>query len=71
MCADVPVGWRVAQKAKVPKAGGKKRNDEFSWVESIPEALAVMGKALRLRTERIWQTTAERDAFVSYVADPC
>ncbi|SGY44625.1 BQ5605_C001g00183 [Microbotryum silenes-dioicae] len=55
---------RTEQK-KVTKAAAKKRRDDFSWIESIPEALGVMSKALRLRTERIWQTTAERDTLVS------
>ena len=56
------------QKAKATKATGKKRKDDFSWLDSIPETLTVMVKALRLKTERIWQTAPERDTFVSCVA---
>lgn len=55
----------LASQKKAPKAAAKKRKDDFSWIESIPEALAVMARALRLRTERIWQTAPERDTFVS------
>ncbi|GAA5928884.1 condensin subunit YCS4 [Sporobolomyces koalae] len=52
------------------KAPTKKKKtstkDEFVWTDSIPTVLEVLVKALRvLRTERIWQTTAERDELVS------
>jgi condensin complex subunit 1 len=53
------------QKGKAAKSTGKKRKDDFNWTDSIPEALGVMAKALRLRTERIWQTAPERDTFIS------
>lgn len=36
----------------------------FDWLSEIPPTLEVMAKALKLRTEFIWQTTPERDAFV-------
>lgn len=53
-------------QAKPTKAAPKKkRKDDWSWVEAIPGALEVMAKALRLRTQTIWQTTQERDNFVS------
>lgn len=54
-----------SKKGKAAKAPAKKRKDDFSWVDSIPEALTVMVKALKLRTERIWQTGPERDTFVA------
>ncbi|SCV74340.1 BQ2448_6772 [Microbotryum intermedium] len=64
--AGEEVALTAAGKRKRPtKTSAKKRRDDFSWIESIPEALGVMSKALRLRTERIWQTTAERDTLVS------
>ncbi|GAA5942619.1 hypothetical protein JCM3775_003658 [Rhodotorula graminis] len=48
------------------KAKGKGARDAFSWVDQVPDVLGVMVKALRtLRTERIWQTTAERDSVIS------
>lgn len=49
-------------------AGNKKKRPEFNWITAIPEALEVMALALELlRTERIWQTTAERDTLVALV----
>lgn len=49
------------------KSGGGNK-DQFDWVSSIPSILEIMVKGLRtLRTERIWQTTAERDELISYV----
>ncbi|GAA5867223.1 hypothetical protein JCM8547_003124 [Rhodosporidiobolus lusitaniae] len=52
----------VASKKKKAAAGGA----EFTWVALIPDVLGVLVKALRvLKTERIWQTTAERDGLIS------
>lgn len=50
-----------------PKKPTKSKKDDWSWIDSIPDVLAVMAKALRLRTQTIWQTTQERDNFVSSV----
>jgi len=53
-----------AQKPTKAALAKKGKREEFTWITSIPETLGVMAKALRIRTERIWQTTAERDTFV-------
>lgn len=50
-------------KAKTGKSASKAKG-EFNWMGCIPDTLALFAKALRLKTERIWQTTSERDAFV-------
>lgn len=55
------------QKPGTKKAPTKSKKDDWSWIDAIPEVLAVMAKALRLRTQTIWQTTQERDNFVSSV----
>ncbi|GAA5881885.1 hypothetical protein JCM3774_005765 [Rhodotorula dairenensis] len=56
---------RPAAKKKATKTPLAQR-DIFSWTDQIPDVLAVMVKALRvLRSERIWQTTAERDGLIS------
>ncbi|GAA5907855.1 condensin subunit YCS4 [Sporobolomyces salmoneus] len=58
-------------RKKAPPKGKKKATssgskDEFNWIESIPMVLEVLVKMLRtIRTERIWQTTAERDELIS------
>ncbi|GAA5965910.1 hypothetical protein JCM21900_006039 [Sporobolomyces salmonicolor] len=78
----VAVGEKLAMgKAQEQEAiGGKKKpaaksksksksaaqRDDFTWIDTIPDVLSVLVKALRtLRSERIWQTTAERDELVS------
>ncbi|GAA6010798.1 hypothetical protein JCM11491_002951 [Sporobolomyces phaffii] len=57
-------------RKKAPSKSTKKKtaasSAEFDWVESVPAVLEVFVKMLRvIRTERIWQTTAERDELVS------
>jgi condensin complex subunit 1 len=57
------------------KAGGKgtsrtvsqKKSETWTWIDQIPPALALISKVLRLQTQRIWTTTAERDAFITRV----
>ena len=56
------------------KAGGTSRaaasraaarnNDTWTWIEQIPATLALISKVLRLKTQRIWTTTAERETFI-------
>ncbi|GAA6061284.1 hypothetical protein JCM10212_004690 [Sporobolomyces blumeae] len=54
-----------SRKKKAPSTAANK-SDEFSWTEQVPVVFDVLVKCLRtLRTERIWQTTAERDEVVS------
>lgn len=56
---------KPAPKKKAGKGAAAQR-EVFVWVDQIPDVLGVMVKALRtLRTERIWQTTAERDGLIS------
>ena len=73
-----PEGEDVAvktRKGRGGKAGGgraagraaaNRRKEIFTWIEQIPATLALISKVLRLQTQRIWTTTAERDAFVEY-----
>ncbi|GAA5829706.1 hypothetical protein JCM3766R1_001272 [Sporobolomyces carnicolor] len=59
-------GRKKAGVSKAKKKGGAKGAEEFNWIESIPVILDVLVKMLRtIRTERIWQTTAERDELIS------
>lgn len=39
----------------------------WTWESQIPGTLAVLSKVLRLKTRRIWTTTAERDTFIKWV----
>ena len=58
------------KRAKGAKAKSKEITD-FDWPAAIPQVLALLAKALRVKTERIWQETAERDAFVRCVLRIC
>ena len=44
-----------------------KKNEAWTWQEQIPPTLALISKVLRLQSQRIWTTTAERDTFIKYV----
>lgn len=44
-----------------------KKNETWTWQEQIPPTLALISKVLRLQSQRIWTTTAERDTFMKYV----
>ncbi|GAA6027146.1 hypothetical protein JCM8097_002429 [Rhodosporidiobolus ruineniae] len=56
----------TAKATKSKKSSKGSANEQFTWPALIPDVLGVMVKALRvLRTERIWQTTAERDGLIS------
>lgn len=51
--------------AKGKKAAANKEAKAWEWQDSIAPTLALMGKVLfKVRTERIWQTTQEKDSFV-------
>ncbi|KAK4048019.1 condensin complex non-SMC subunit Cnd1 [Microbotryomycetes sp. JL201] len=62
---DAPLTAAGKRRPKATKANSKKKRDDFVWIDSIPDALSVMSKTLKLRTERIWQTAPERDSFIS------
>lgn len=54
-------------KAVGTKAASAKRAEGWTWVDQIPGTLSVISKVLRLKTQRIWMTTADRDTFIGYV----
>ena len=57
-------------KAATGRATGRsttKKNEAWTWQEQIPPTLALISKVLRLQSQRIWPTTAERDIFMKYV----
>ncbi|GHJ88861.1 hypothetical protein NliqN6_5263 [Naganishia liquefaciens] len=63
-------GDRVAPKATKSAKGAKAAKNKtlditWTWADHIPIVLAAMHKGLRLKTERIWTTTQEREAFVN------
>jgi len=54
-----------APKSTVPARNTKKKN-AWSWADQIPATLALLTRVLKLNTSRLWTSTAERDAFISY-----
>lgn len=64
-----------ARRGRGGRAGGKassrtaasRRNEAWTWIDQIPATLALISKVLRLQTQRIWTTTAEREAYVASV----
>ena len=57
---------KAAGKSSSRAAAGR-RNESWTWVDSIPGTLALISRVLRLQTQRLWTTTAEREAFVTCV----
>jgi condensin complex subunit 1 len=56
----------IEQAGRGAKAGKNARtlDTNWTWANHIPVVLAAMHKALRLKTERIWTNTQERETFV-------
>lgn len=52
-------------KAGVSRATGK-TGEAWSWMAQIPATLELFSKAMKLKTHRIWMTSPERDAFITY-----
>ena len=42
-----------------------KKSETWTWIDQISPTLALISKVFRLQTQRIWTTTAERDAFIT------
>jgi condensin complex subunit 1 len=55
-------GGKSTATARTPAA---KKRDSWTWIDQIPATLALISKALRLKTHRIWTTTPERDSFIT------
>ena len=68
---DAPHPQPRGRRGRGGKAGGSRaaaRTAEgWSWVDQIPATLDLFSKAMKLKTHRIWMTSPERDAFITYV----
>lgn len=66
---DVPV---VATKGRRGRGGktaaarsaAARRVEQWSWQEHIPNILGLIAKVFKIKTQRIWVTTGERDTFI-------
>ncbi|KAI0628114.1 non-SMC mitotic condensation complex subunit 1-domain-containing protein [Trametes polyzona] len=59
-------------KAAASRATARKQPaaEEWSWQDQIPPTLNLISKMLRLKTQKIWQTSAERETFINCVVRP-
>ena len=53
------------------RGAASKKNELWTWQDQIPATLALIVKVLRLQTQRIWTTTAERDDFLKCASIFC
>jgi condensin complex subunit 1 len=66
-----PAKPRRGRGGRAGAAAGRKaaaRAAGWSWEEQIPGTLERIVRVLRLKTQRIWTTTTERDTFIKYAA---
>ncbi|KAF8207249.1 non-SMC mitotic condensation complex subunit 1-domain-containing protein [Mycena galopus ATCC 62051] len=63
-----PRGGKTAATGRSRTAAAKKA--EWTWIDQIPTTLNLISKVLRLSTQRIWTTTAEKDTFISCLTRP-
>ncbi|KAI0354000.1 hypothetical protein OH77DRAFT_570986 [Trametes cingulata] len=57
-------------KAATSRSTARKPPEEWSWQDQIPPTLNLISKVLRMKTQRIWQTSAERETFINCVVRP-
>jgi condensin complex subunit 1 len=60
-------GKATTGRSAAGRSGGTNQNETWSWIDQIPAMLALISKVLRLKTQRIWTTTVERDNFITCV----
>lgn len=53
-------------KATGGRGQSKKAVDQWSWADQIPAILALVSRVLRLKTKRVWTSTSDLDAFITY-----
>ncbi|THG99612.1 hypothetical protein EW026_g2781 [Hermanssonia centrifuga] len=65
-----PTRGRRGRGGKSAAASRAKKTEGWTWTEHIPGTLGLISKVLRLKTQRIWTTTAERDTFINCLTGP-
>ena len=56
-------------KAAGGRGQGKKAAEQWSWTDQTPGILALISRTLRLKTKRVWTSTSDLDAFITYAAE--
>lgn len=44
-------------KTAASRPAAKRNAEDWTWIDQIPSMLGIISKALRLKSQRIWQTT--------------
>ncbi|KAI0338960.1 hypothetical protein BDW22DRAFT_1401081 [Trametopsis cervina] len=57
-------------KAAAARTAAARRVEHWSWDDQIPGVLALIAKVFRIKTQRIWVTTVERDTFINCITAP-
>ncbi|EDR03599.1 uncharacterized protein LACBIDRAFT_155822, partial [Laccaria bicolor S238N-H82] len=52
------------------RGAASKKNEAWTWQDQIPATLGLIVKVLRLQTQRIWTTTAEKEDFIKTITRP-
>ncbi|KAH0581355.1 hypothetical protein H2248_012446 [Termitomyces sp. 'cryptogamus'] len=66
----IPKGRRGRGAKAGSSRSANKKKEAWTWVDQIPATLGLISKVLRLQTQRIWATTAEREAFITCMTRP-
>ncbi|GAA99455.1 uncharacterized protein L969DRAFT_93915 [Mixia osmundae IAM 14324] len=66
--SDQPVVSARGRGKKATASAGKK--SDWTWQTSIPDVLALWARVLRLKTERLWSSTSQRDTFIGCITRP-
>ena len=53
-------------KATGARGQSKKGAEQWSWADQISAILALVSRTLRLKTKRVWTSTSDLDAFITY-----
>ncbi|KAJ6448906.1 non-SMC mitotic condensation complex subunit 1-domain-containing protein [Mycena sanguinolenta] len=64
-----PRGGKAAATGRSGRTAASKKA-EWTWIDQIPTTLNLISKVLRLSTQRIWTTTAEKDTFINCLTRP-
>ncbi|PIL36517.1 hypothetical protein GSI_00206 [Ganoderma sinense ZZ0214-1] len=65
-----PKRGRGGKAAASRSTARKQVSEDWSWSDHIPATLALIAKVLKLKTQKIWQTSGEREFFIGCVLRP-
>jgi condensin complex subunit 1 len=57
-------GKATAGRTNTGRAQANRQVEEWTWMDQIPPTLALICKVLRLKTQRLWTASTDRDTFI-------